>query len=1042
MASQKVNILWDYSLDAKQCIISDDLLLKLDNARICQLRFSDIIHDGSTYLVHFDVDEKLDRHCIKLSSKLLNLAADDFNVDFCFIETINKSYSPPVIDELTLLVEEKFYDSLKALVNNEQVLKFLCNKCNMTSHGTILHVDEIVIPNWCQIINILPYRQGVIDFSNTNVVLVKDKYQILKDKTRIGNVQYEKESEDGILLKGLDYPISDELLIPRLEDNDQVANFDNTLNVFMDLPLLTKLNLSSGSYIEIKNSDGLTAMARVFVLVQPHNYPQGFIYAHPRLIHKFRHNLRVTIKGNLNFNLMDVPIARNLRLTKIADPLQLQKKYENVIANQLKSFFLDRKRLLKLNDSIPIVFDSTLAEIYNKNSDTSFFTTDGSTTHVDSMVWFKVDFAALYNNEPANTNAFFQVEPIRTTKLAVQGVISEDPLPLQICNYINYFQLPPLFSFNHQIFPYAKTLLNNITSSLKLSSSKTLPPTNILIHSSTPNVGKETLLQSCATMLGLNIMFIDIIRIPYTLNSLDAVTKILGYIKAKIEMCITGSKTSIIICLTHLNSLFKDVDPNQDPTAARLNNLFEVQFIDLLKNAGPKGSNGVIFTSTTNNRDKLPTRIRSLFNFEINVPVPNEKQRLEIFKFYLSEQVLNYGNFKGIDDNLKLEYILDNKVNLEKLTQQSAGLTAIDIKSIVQRAKNECYTNSPVEGLIWNNGKYIISNDHIYKAISKVRDEFSVSIGAPKIPNVSWDDIGGVSAVRDEIMDTIDMPLRHPELFGHGMKQRSGILFYGPPGTGKTLMAKAIASNFSLNFFSVKGPELLNMYIGESEANVRKVFQRARDAKPCVIFFDEIDSVAPKRGNQGDSGGVMDRIVSQLLAELDGMSSNGDGVFVIGATNRPDLLDDSLLRPGRFDKLLYLGVPDDNEKQLNILNALTRKFNLDQDVELMKIAELCPFHYSGADFYALCSDAMLNAMLRVANEVDVKLLEYNEHANVKLTLNQWFDKVATSSDTKVTVKMEDFVKAQSHLTPSISQDELNHYLKIKNSFVNGSNDDK
>jgi peroxin-6 len=142
------------------------------------------------------------------------------------------------------------------------------------------------------------------------------------------------------------------------------------------------------------------------------------------------------------------------------------------------------------------------------------------------------------------------------------------------------------------------------------------------------------------------------------------------------------------------------------------------------------------------------------------------------------------------------------------------------------------------------------------------------------------------------------------------------------------LLAKAIATEFSLNFFSVKGPELLNMYIGESEANVRRVFQRARDARPCVVFFDELDSVAPKRGNQGDSGGVMDRIVSQLLAELDGMSDGaegGGGVFVIGATNRPDLLDQALLRPGRFDKMLYLGVSDTHAKQQTILEALTRK---------------------------------------------------------------------------------------------------------------------
>lgn len=192
------------------------------------------------------------------------------------------------------------------------------------------------------------------------------------------------------------------------------------------------------------------------------------------------------------------------------------------------------------------------------------------------------------------------------------------------------------------------------------------------------------------------------------------------------------------------------------------------------------------------------------------------------------------------------------------------------------------------------------------EGLNIARSSFSDSIGAPKIPNVSWDDIGGLASVKNDILDTIQLPLERPELFSSGLKKRSGILLYGPPGTGKTLLAKAVASSCSLNFFSVKGPELLNMYIGESEANVRRVFQRARDAQPCVIFMDELDSIAPKRGNQGDSGGVMDRIVSQLLAELDGMSGEGgkggrggEGVFVMAATNRPDLLDPALLRPGR-----------------------------------------------------------------------------------------------------------------------------------------------
>ena len=251
------------------------------------------------------------------------------------------------------------------------------------------------------------------------------------------------------------------------------------------------------------------------------------------------------------------------------------------------------------------------------------------------------------------------------------------------------------------------------------------------------------------------------------------------------------------------------------------------------------------------------------------------------------------------------------------------------------------------------------------------------------------------------------------------MNKRSGILFYGPPGTGKTLLAKAIATEFSLNFFSIKGPELLNVYIGESEANVRRVFQRARDAQPCVVFFDELDSVAPKSGNQGDSGGVMDRIVSQLLAELDGMSDGAEGaggVFVIGATNRPDLLDQALLRPGRFDKMLYLGVSDTHAKQLTILEALTRKFSVDPELSLRTVADSLPFTYTGADLYALCSDAILKAVTRQASAVDAKIRALPDGP---VTTAYYFDHLATKDDIAVMVTEEDFSEAQRELVPSV-----------------------
>ncbi|PSN41188.1 hypothetical protein C0J52_04165 [Blattella germanica] len=266
---------------------------------------------------------------------------------------------------------------------------------------------------------------------------------------------------------------------------------------------------------------------------------------------------------------------------------------------------------------------------------------------------------------------------------------------------------------------------------------------------------------------------------------------------------------------------------------------------------------------------------------------------------------------------------------------------------------------------------------------------YSDAIDAPKIPKVSWDDVGGLMDLKKEIMKTIMLPLQHPELLAAGLR-RSGILLYGPPGTGKTLLAKAIATECNLNFLSVKGPELLNMYVGQSEENVREVFSRARAASPCIIFFDELDSLAPNRGKSGDSGGVMDRVVSQLLAELDGLQKSTH-LFVIGATNRPDLIDPALLRPGRFEKLLYVGVCSDKVSQLSVMEALTRRFQLKSDLNLADVVSLLPNKLTGADLYSICTH--------------------------------------TSSIPEVSI--EDFKESVRCLMPSVSEDDLISYEQIR-----------
>ncbi|XP_021639529.2 peroxisomal ATPase PEX6 isoform X2 [Hevea brasiliensis] len=310
----------------------------------------------------------------------------------------------------------------------------------------------------------------------------------------------------------------------------------------------------------------------------------------------------------------------------------------------------------------------------------------------------------------------------------------------------------------------------------------------------------------------------------------------------------------------------------------------------------------------------------------------------------------------------------------------------------------------------------VMGKEYLPRALERSKKRNALALGTPKVPNVKWEDVGGLEEVKKSILDTVQLPLLHKDLFSSGLRKRSGVLLYGPPGTGKTLLAKAVATECSLNFLSVKGPELINMYIGESEKNVRDIFQKARSARPCVIFFDELDSLAPARGASGDSGGVMDRVVSQMLAEIDGLNDSTQDLFIIGASNRPDLIDPALLRPGRFDKLLYVGVNSDASYRERVLKALTRKFTLHQDVSLYSIAKKCPPNFTGADMYALCADAWFHAAKR-------KVLSSESESSSQV-----------HQADSVVVEYDDFIKVLGELSPSLSMAELKKYELLRDQF--------
>ncbi|MCD6139977.1 MAG: AAA family ATPase, partial [Thermococcus sp.] len=288
-----------------------------------------------------------------------------------------------------------------------------------------------------------------------------------------------------------------------------------------------------------------------------------------------------------------------------------------------------------------------------------------------------------------------------------------------------------------------------------------------------------------------------------------------------------------------------------------------------------------------------------------------------------------------------------------------------------------------------------------------------------EVPNVRWEDIGGLEEVKQQLREAVEWPLKYPEAFmAMGINPPKGILLYGPPGTGKTLLAKAVATESEANFIGIRGPEVLSKWVGESEKNIREIFRKARQAAPTVVFIDEIDAIAPRRGS--DVNRVTDRLINQLLTEMDGIEENS-GVVVIAATNRPDILDSALLRPGRFDRLILVPAPDEKAR-LEIFKVHTRNVPLAKDVSLEELAKRTK-GYTGADIEAVVREAALNAMRRAIAEGIIKP-----------------GTRASDIRERVKVTMKDFEEAMKKVGPSISEETIEYYKKIEGMFDKGKKD--
>ncbi|KAL8123429.1 cell division cycle protein 48 homolog [Apium graveolens] len=455
------------------------------------------------------------------------------------------------------------------------------------------------------------------------------------------------------------------------------------------------------------------------------------------------------------------------------------------------------------------------------------------------------------------------------------------------------------------------------------------PPKGILLYGP-PGSGKTLIARAVANETGAFFFLI---------NGPEIMSKLAGESESNLRKAFEEAEKNApsIIFIDEIDS----IAPKREKTQGEVERRIVSQLLTLMD--GLKSRAHVIVMGATNRPNSIDPALRRFgrFDREIDIGVPDEVGRLEVLRIHTK-------NMKLAED-----------VDLEKVSKNTHGYVGADLAALCTEAALQCIRekmdvidleDETIDAEILNS--MAVSSEHFQTALG-TSNPSALRETVVEVPDVSWDDIGGLENVKRELQETVQYPVEHPEKFEKfGMSPSKGVLFYGPPGCGKTLLAKAIANECQANFISVKGPELLTMWFGESEANVREIFDKARQSAPCVLFFDELDSIATQRGSShGDAGGAADRVLNQLLTEMDGMTAKKT-VFIIGATNRPDIIDPALLRPGRLDQLIYIPLPDDASR-LQIFKACLRKSPVSKDVDLLALARYT-VGFSGADITEIC----------------------------------------------------------------------------------------
>ncbi|HLN34962.1 MAG TPA: CDC48 family AAA ATPase [Nitrososphaeraceae archaeon] len=513
-------------------------------------------------------------------------------------------------------------------------------------------------------------------------------------------------------------------------------------------------------------------------------------------------------------------------------------------------------------------------------------------------------------------------------------------------------------------------------------------PKGVLLHGP-PGTGKTLLAKAIANETNASY---------YTIGGPEIMSKFYGESEEKLRNVFKQAEQNApsIIFIDEIDS----IAPNRDEVSGEVERRIVAQLLSLMDGMSSRGK--VVVIGATNRINAIDPALRrpGRFDREIEIGVPDKEGRFEILQIHT----------RGMP--------LSKDVELEKLASMSHGFVGADLHALAKEAAMRSLRkvlpeiDLATESIPSETLKKIVVTMQDFLEVIKEMEPSALREVFVEVPDVKWDDIGGLTTIKQELQEAVEWPLKYQGLFNHtDATPPKGVLLYGPPGTGKTLIAKATANESEANFISIKGPELLSKWVGESEKGVREVFRKARQAAPCLIFFDEIDAITPARGGAGSDSHVTERVISQLLTELDGLEILTN-VVVIASTNRPDIIDPALLRPGRFDRLLYVAPPDD-ESRTQIFSIHTKKKPLADDVKIKDLVEKTK-GYTGADIAALASAAVMLAL--------------REH------ITKYKDpKEADDKKNELKITMHHFEEAMKKIRP-LSVQEISMYEKIAERF--------